>query len=36
MTPLLKLGLPKGSLQDSTFQLFRKAGYQFSVAGRSY
>jgi ATP phosphoribosyltransferase len=36
MPPLIKLGLPKGSLQDSTFQLFRKAGFQFSVAGRSY
>lgn len=32
----LKLGLPKGSLQDSTLELFRKAGYKFSVRERSY
>jgi ATP phosphoribosyltransferase len=36
MAATLKLGLPKGSLQESTFQLFRKAGYHFSVASRSY
>lgn len=36
MAPLLKLGLPKGSLQESTFNLFRKAGFQFSVADRAY
>ena len=34
--PLLKLGLPKGSLQDSTFDLLDKAGYAFSVRERSY
>lgn len=33
---LLTIGLPKGSLQDSTFNLFRKAGFQFSVSSRSY
>jgi ATP phosphoribosyltransferase len=32
----LKLGIPKGSLQDSTIQLFRKAGYEISVSSRSY
>ena len=32
----LKLGLPKGSLQNATFDLFRKAGYVVSVAERSY
>ena len=32
----IKLGLPKGSLQDSTLELFRKAGYDFSVSERSY
>ena len=32
----LRLGLPKGSLQDATFQLFRKAGFQLAVASRSY
>jgi ATP phosphoribosyltransferase len=36
MPPLIRLGLPKGSLQDSTFQLFRRAGYRFSVVERSY
>ena len=33
---ILKLGLPKGSLQESTFSLFRKAGYEFSISARSY
>jgi len=33
----LKLGLPKGSLQEATFALFRKAGWDFRIpAGRSY
>ena len=32
----LTLGLPKGSLQESTFELFRKAGYNISVSARSY
>ena len=35
-TPLLKLGLPKGSLQDATMDLMRKAGYAFTVRDRSY
>lgn len=34
--PELKIGLPKGSLQDSTFALLRAAGWDFSVPGRSY
>lgn len=33
---LLRLGLPKGSLQESTFDLFRRAGFAISVGGRSY
>ncbi len=33
---VLRLGLPKGSLQEATFQLFRKAGFQLGVASRSY
>ncbi len=33
---ILKLGLPKGSLQDSTLELFAKAGFHFSVKSRSY
>lgn len=32
----LRLGLPKGSLQEATFQLFRKAGFKITVNGRSY
>ncbi len=32
----LKLGLPKGSLQNATFDLLRRAGYKVSVAERSY
>jgi ATP phosphoribosyltransferase len=32
----LKLGLPKGSLQESTLKLFRKAGYHITVSHRSY
>ncbi len=32
----LRLGLPKGSLQESTLNLFRKAGYNISVDSRSY
>lgn len=34
--PLLKLGLPKGSLQDSTFRLFKKAGFNITARERSY
>ncbi len=33
---VLKLGLPKGSLQDSTIDLFAHAGFHFSVQSRSY
>jgi ATP phosphoribosyltransferase len=33
---ILRLGLPKGSLQESTLKLFRKAGYNISVDSRSY
>ena len=32
----LRLGLPKGSLQEATFQLFTQAGYKISVGSRSY
>ena len=35
-TRMLKLGLPKGSLQDATFDLLKKAGYSFYVRERSY
>jgi ATP phosphoribosyltransferase len=33
---VLRLGIPKGSLQDSTIQLFAKAGWRISVSSRSY
>jgi len=32
----LKLGLPKGSLQDATIQLFARAGFNVYVNSRSY
>ena len=32
----LKLGIPKGSLQESTINLFKKAGYNITVSSRSY
>ena len=34
--PILKLGLPAGSLQEATGELFRKAGYKITFASRSY
>jgi phosphoribosyl-ATP pyrophosphohydrolase/phosphoribosyl-AMP cyclohydrolase len=36
MTRRLKLGLPKGSLQDATVQLFARAGFAIYVNPRSY
>jgi ATP phosphoribosyltransferase len=36
MDNVLKLGLPAGSLQDATADLFRKAGYKITFASRSY
>jgi len=33
---ILKLGIPKGSLQDTTVDLFRKAGWKIGVSERSY
>ncbi len=33
----LRVGLPKGSLQEATFALFKKAGFEFKMSnGRSY
>jgi hypothetical protein len=32
----IRLGIPKGSLQDSTVALFARAGYNIYVNGRSY
>lgn len=36
MTKKLRLGLPKGSLQESTFELFKKAGWTIKSSARSY
>jgi ATP phosphoribosyltransferase len=33
---VLKLGLPKGSLQEATLRMFQKAGFNVSVSSRSY
>lgn len=33
---MLKLGLPKGSLQNATFELFQKAGFRIRVGERAY
>ncbi len=33
---ILKLGIPAGSLQEATAQLFHKAGYKITYASRSY
>ena len=32
----LKLGIPKGSLQDATIALFERAGWRIFANGRSY
>ena len=34
--PVLRLGLPKGSLQDATLEKMAKAGFNISVSSRSY
>ncbi|HEY0945529.1 MAG TPA: ATP phosphoribosyltransferase, partial [Opitutaceae bacterium] len=34
--PLLMLGLPKGSLEESTKNLFAKAGWRITTSSRSY
>jgi ATP phosphoribosyltransferase len=36
MTNKIKLGLPKGSLQDATIQLFARAGFNIYASTRSY
>ncbi|MBA2301214.1 MAG: ATP phosphoribosyltransferase [Acidobacteria bacterium] len=36
MTRKIKLGLPKGSLQDATIQLFARAGFNIYASTRSY
>ena len=36
MTPILKLGIPKGSLQNATINLFKRSGWNININGRSY
>src|SRR5712671_641414 len=36
MMDTLKLGIPKGSLESSTIDLFKKAGWKISTSSRSY
>lgn len=36
MSNLLNLGIPKGSLENATVDLFRKSGWQISISSRSY
>ncbi len=36
MTSKLKLGIPKGSLQNATISLFKRSGWNIDVNGRSY
>ena len=33
---VLQLGIPKGSLENSTVEMFAKAGYKISISSRSY
>ena len=35
-TQKLKLGIPKGSLQDATVRMFKKAGFYIGISERSY
>jgi ATP phosphoribosyltransferase len=34
--PIIKLGIPKGSLQNATVELFQKAGWKIGISERSY
>ncbi len=36
MNQILKLGIPKGSLQNATIALFKRSGWKINVNGRSY
>ncbi len=33
---ILKIGIPKGSLENATIELFKKSGWRISVSSRSY
>ncbi len=32
----LRLGIPKGSLENATIDIFRRAGFQITTSSRSY
>ena len=36
MNKILKLGIPKGSLQNATLALFKRSGWNININGRSY
>jgi len=36
MSNILNFGIPKGSLEDATVDLFKKAGWKVSISSRSY
>lgn len=36
IAPRLRLGIPKGSLQETTQKLFQRAGFDLRISGRSY
>ncbi|MCK5695206.1 MAG: ATP phosphoribosyltransferase [Desulfobacula sp.] len=36
MGKILKLGIPKGSLQNATINLFKRSGWKINIEGRSY
>jgi ATP phosphoribosyltransferase len=36
MSNLLKFGIPKGSLENATVELFKKSGWQVGISSRSY
>ncbi len=36
MSHVIKLGIPKGSLEKATIELFKKAGWRISISSRNY
>lgn len=36
MSTVLRFGVPKGSLEEATVELFKKSGWQLSISSRSY
>jgi ATP phosphoribosyltransferase len=33
---VLKIGIPKGSLENATIELFKKSGWKITMSSRSY